>query len=138
MSDDLPSFEKDEFKKVMGLLNFGKFDKKNRIETEVSAIIVCIKSIKKYFTDYNTIFTFGKTTNIETFTIKEKLLKEGEIIENRDEELPSRTILITIEEDNLISPFLVLASTKIKSVKKIKTNSLGNETIIEKEKRLSL
>lgn len=138
LSDDLPSFEKDEFKKVMGLLNFGKFDKKNRIETEVSAIIVCIKSIKKYFTDYNTIFTFGKTTNIETFTIKEKLLKEGEIIENRDEELPSRTILITIEEDNLISPFLVLASTKIKSVKKIKTNSLGNETIIEKEKRLSL
>ena len=122
-------------------MKFEKFEKKSAIETSLISIKKSIENIKNYisrqFPDYNIIFTFKNTSCIETATIKNKLLEQN-IIQDINEDLPERTLVFKMVENRLVSPYFVLASTKIKSFKKVKMDIFGNETFIEKEKRTDL
>ena len=93
------------------------------------------KYIEEYFSSYKIFFTFDKTTSNETFLLKRKLKDLGSIEELNDILISTNTIIFKISEKKLISPYFVLASTKIKSIKKIKSDIFGNEEIIENEKR---
>ena len=139
LSDDLPNFEKEHLKKIQELLNIGKLDKKNKIETLANfveeSLVKIRKYIEEYFSSYKIFFTFDKTTSNETFLLKRKLKDLGSIEELNDILISTNTIIFKISEKKLISPYFVLASTKIKSIKKIKSDIFGNEEIIENEKR---
>jgi len=139
LSNDLEPFSKDEIKKITPLLKFDDFEKKAVLKTSIDSIRETLKKIENYFIinypDYKILFVFNKTSCKETYLIKENLLSEN-IILNQIEELDEiKTIVFNIEEEKLISPYFVLAPTKIKSIKKIKTDTFGNESIILQEKR---
>ena len=139
LSDDLPNFEKEHLKKIQELLNIGKLDKKSNIETLLKFIQEGLEKIKEYmnknFNSYKIFFTFDKTTSKETSLLKIKLKELGIIEDINDSMISTNTTIFKISEKKLISPYFVLASTKIKSIKKIKTDTFGNEEIIENEKR---
>ena len=93
------------------------------------------KYIEEYFSSYKIFFTFDKTTSNETFLLKRKLKDLGSIEELNDILISTNTIIFKISEKKLISPYFVLASTKIKSIKKIKSDIFGNEKKKKKKKR---
>lgn len=141
-SDDIVPFEKDTEKEIQKLMKFEKFEKKISIDTSLLSIKRSIENIKNYiskeFPSCAVRFVFGNTTCIETTTIKNKLILENIIQDRVEDNLPNGTLVFRIDENKLISPYFVLASSKIKSFKKVKTDTFGNETFIEKEKRTAL